>query len=148
MACEKEKALLCPSAQPEMEGSRVLGVVGGAVNAPELAYLNAPLAVSEEILASTAPVHPTQIFRFAARCEEKACRHFDGSKCQLATRIVQILPAVAEALPACLIRPTCRWYQQEGRAACLRCPQVVTERYDPPEDYKHAALGDVAEGAV
>jgi hypothetical protein len=148
MACEKDKALLCPSAQPDMEGSRVLGVVGGTAEAPQLAYLNEHLGVSEEILASTAPVNPTQVFRFAARCEEKACRHFDGAKCQLATRIVQILPAVAEALPACLIRPTCRWYQQEGRAACMRCPQVVTERYEPPEDYKRAALGDMAEGTV
>jgi hypothetical protein len=144
MACEKDKALLCPSAQPDMEGSRVLGVVGGTAEAPQLAYLNEYLDVTEEILASTAPVNPTQVFRFAARCEEKACRHFDGAKCQLATRIVQILPAVTEALPACLIRPTCRWYQQEGRAACMRCPQVVTERFDLPEDYKRAALGNMA----
>lgn len=113
-----------------------------------LAYLNEYLGVTKEILASTAPVNPAQVFRFAAGCEEKACRHFDGAKCQLATRIVQILPAVAEALPACLIRPTCRWYQQEGRAACMRCPQVVTERFEPPEDYKRAALGDMAGDAV
>lgn len=66
---------------------------------------------------------------------------FDGKNCNLATRIVQILPAVVDALPACLIRPTCRWYQQEGRAACMRCPQVVTENYEPSEDFKRAALG-------
>lgn len=133
--------LMCPSAQPDMAGARVLGVVGGTVEAAQVAYVNEPLPVSDELLASTAPLKPTEVFRFAAHCEGKACRHFDGTNCNLATRIVQILPAVVDALPACLIRPTCRWYQQEGRAACMRCPQVVTESYEPSEDFKRAALG-------
>ena len=135
------KPLLCPSAQPEMKESRVLGVVGGSTEEPQLAYLNEHVPVTEELLASTAPAKPLQVLRIAAQCEEKACCHFDGTRCRLATRIVQILPAVTEALPACLIRPTCRWYQQEGKAACMRCPQVITETYEPAEDYKRAALG-------
>lgn len=140
-----EKPLLCPSAQPDMKDARILGVLAGSPEAPELAYLNQHLLVSEELLATAAPANPLQVFRIAAQCEEKACCHFDGSRCQLATRIVQILPAVTEGLPACLIRPACRWYQQEGRAACLRCPQVITETYGPDKDYKRAALGDLAE---
>lgn len=144
---EKKKHLLCPSAQPGMEESRVLGVVGRSSEAPQIAYLNERLEVTPDLLAMAAPAHPTQVFRFAARCEEKACCHFDGTRCQLATRIVQILPAVSESLPACLIRPECRWYQQEGRAACMRCPQVVTETYEPSDDYKRAALGEMAKEA-
>src|SRR5581483_4348436 len=143
MNSSNNKPLLCPSAQPDMEEARVLGVVGGAQSEPALAYLNEHLGVSDELLASTAPAKPTQVFRFAARCQEKACCHFDGKNCNLASRIVQILPAVTEALPACLIRAECRWYQQEGGAACMRCPQVVTETYNPPQDYRHAALGDL-----
>ena len=146
MAQEKNKALLCPSAQPEMEGSRVLGVIGGTAEAPQLAYLNEHLPVTQELLATAAPAKPLQVFRIAAKCEEKACCHFDGTRCQLATRIVQILPAVIESLPACLIRPTCRWYQQEGKAACMRCPQVITETYEPSDDYKRAALGEGVAG--
>jgi hypothetical protein len=144
MVPEKDKPLLCPSAQPGMEDARVLGVVGGTAETPTLAYLNEHLGVSDELLASAAPANATQVFRFAARCEEKACCHFDGTNCRLATRIVQILPAVTEALPACLIRPTCRWYQQEGKAACMRCPQVITETYSPGDEYARAALGDAA----
>lgn len=146
MAQEKNKALLCPSAQPEMEGSRVLGVIGGTAEAPQLAYLNEHLPVTQELLATAAPAKPLQVFRIAAKCEEKACCHFDGTRCQLATRIVQILPAVIESLPACLIRPTCRWYQQEGKAACMRCPQVITETYEPSDDYKRAAMGEGVAG--
>jgi hypothetical protein len=133
--------LFCPSAQPEMAACRVLGVIGGTAESPEVVYLNEVLPVTDELLARAAPASPTEVFRLAAHCDEKACRHFDGVNCRLATRIVQILPAVTASLPACLIRPTCRWYQQEGRAACLRCPQVVTQTYEPSEDYRRAALG-------
>ena len=138
-----DKPLLCPSAQPDMKDARILGVVSGTAEAQELAYLNEYLPASEELLATAAPANPLQVFRIAAQCEEKACCHFDGKKCRLATRIVQILPAVSEALPPCLIRSTCRWYQQEGRAACLRCPQVITETYEPSEDFKRAAMGEM-----
>jgi len=136
-----DNTLLCPSAQPDMTGCRVLGVVGGTVEAAQVAYVNGPVPVTSELLASTAPLKPTEVFRFAAHCEGNACRHFDGINCNLATRIVQILPAVVETLPACLIRPSCRWYQQEGRAACMRCPQVVTESFQPTEEFLRAALG-------
>ena len=136
-----DRSLLCPSAQPDMAGSRVLGVVGGSAGAPLVSYLNEVLPVTNEVLAMTGTVKPTEVFRFSAPCEERACRHYDGSRCQLATRIVQILPAVTEALPACLIRPECRWYQQEGKAACQRCPQVVTQIYEPSEEMRKAATG-------
>jgi hypothetical protein len=109
-----------------MEGSRVLGVVGGAPGLPEVAYLNQYVPVTEEILTMTQPAKATQVLRFAAPCQEKACCRFDGNNCNLVTRVVQIMPAVTKALPACLIRPTCRWHQQEGRQACQRCPQIVT----------------------
>jgi hypothetical protein len=138
---EENQALFCPSAQPDMASCRVLGVVSGAEDSIQVSYVNQSLPVTDELLASTAPLKPTEVFRFAAHCEGKACRHFDGSRCNLATRIVQILPAVVESLPPCLIRPVCRWYQQEGRAACLRCPQVVTESYQPSEEFRRAAEG-------
>jgi len=136
-----QKALLCPSAQPDMEGAWVLGVISGSAEQSQVAYLNRNVPVTAGLLAAAAPLKPTEVFRFAAHCEENKCRHFDGSHCQLATRIVQILPAVTDGLPPCLIRAECRWFQQEGKAACMRCPQVVTESYEPDEDFKRAALG-------
>lgn len=136
-----ETHLYCPSAQPDMPGSRVLGVIGGTADAPEVAYLNEFLPVSGEVLAMAGSVKPTQVLRFAAPCEEKKCCHFDGTDCRLATRIVQILPAVTQGLPACLIRATCRWYQQEGKAACFRCPQVVTYVAEPSDRMRLAAEG-------
>jgi hypothetical protein len=123
-------AKLCPSAQPGMEQCRVLGVVQRDGPAPVVQYLNQHLPATAEVLAMSAPLKPTEVFRLAATCAEHRCPHFDGADCQLATRIVQILPAVVDALPPCIIRQECRWYSQEGGAACRRCPEVTTVSYD------------------
>ena len=116
----------CPSAQPEMAGARILGVVAGEADAPRLDYLSEFVAATPELLATSAPLDHGEVFRLAGRCEEKRCKHFDGAQCQLARRIVDALAPVVEKLPPCSIRPTCRWHRQEGAAACLRCPQIVT----------------------
>lgn len=133
---------LCPSAQPDQEGSVILGVVTGTADEPHLAYLVEPQPVTDEILALTKPVIPTEVLRFAAPCVGNACMHFDGSACRLVTRVVQLLPRVVDVLPACRLRPKCRWWQQEGKAACLRCPQVVTDCYTGSPQWRQAATPD------
>jgi hypothetical protein len=131
--------MMCPSAQPEMSDAVILGVRSGDAETPYVSYLDEPAPVSDELLALANPLKPTEVFRFAGRCEERACRHFDGSRCRLATRIVQILPAAVESLPSCKIRHECRWFRQEGRAACVRCPQVITEVEQPSAEFRRAA---------
>ena|SRR5215831_4585429 len=121
---------LCPSAQPGMERCSVLGVVRQEGPAPTLQYLNQLLPATPSILAMAAPLKPTEVFRLAATCAEHKCPHFDGTDCRLATRVVQILPAVVDSLPPCVIRKECRWYSQEGGAACRRCPEITTVSYD------------------
>src|SRR5438552_19146767 len=105
---------LCPSAQPGMDQCRVLGVVQRDGPAPVLQYLKEYLPATPEVLASSFPLKPTEVYRLSATCAEHKCPHFDGADCQLATRVVQILPAVVDTLPPCTIRKDCRWYFQEG----------------------------------
>jgi hypothetical protein len=136
----------CPSAQPCMEGSVVLGVVGGTVEEPQVAYLNKPLPVTEDVLALTGPVTPTEVIRFAAPCAAHACQHFDGAKCRLATRVVNLLPMAVDRLPPCHLRPKCRWWRQEGRAACMRCPIIVTETIGPSDLMRMTADPNSKEG--
>ena len=87
---------LCPSALPEMPDGHVFGVVGGTATKPRLLYLDRPTPLTDELLALAAPVKSTEVYRVAAPCVESKCCHFDGHDCQLAMRIVQILPAVSE----------------------------------------------------
>ncbi|OZH53562.1 nitrogen fixation protein [Hydrocoleum sp. CS-953] len=138
-----EKTTLCPSARPESVNGVVFGVVGGTPTEPQIAYLKQPVAITEELIAKASPVTPGEIFRTAASCEESGCQHFNGKDCRLAMRIVEKLPVVAEDLPPCSIRRNCRWWQQEGKAACRRCPQVVTDDYAPSEQLRQAAVPSV-----
>jgi hypothetical protein len=124
---------LCPSALPTTEGSVVFGVVGEAGGGRLVGYLDRVVPVSQEILALATSVNPAEVFRFGALCAGHGCKHFDGTDCRLATRIVSSLPAVAERLPPCPLRSACRWWQQEGKPACLRCPQIVSETFEPSE---------------
>jgi hypothetical protein len=130
---------LCPSAQPHIAGSVVFGVVGGSEDQPRVAWLEKTVPVTEDLLALTGAVNPTQVLRIAARCQEGACSHFDGADCRLATKLVQLIPAVASSLPPCRIRPDCRWFLQEGKAACQRCPQIVTYSVNPTPELSLAA---------
>jgi hypothetical protein len=117
----------CPSAQPDWEGGMVLGVVLGTAESPRLAHLEVLQPVTDELMALASPVSPTEVFRIAAPCLGSGCTHFDGTDCRLVQRLVTLLPPVVEVLPPCSLRPSCRWWRQEGKAACLRCPQVVTD---------------------
>jgi hypothetical protein len=131
------KSLMCPSADAEMSGSVIFGIVVGTPEIPHLVHLDRVKPIPPELLTLDSPVKPSEIFRIAATCIENSCKHFDGTNCRLSTRIVEGLPTVTvgeaspleNRLPACAIRSTCRWWHQEGAAACLRCQQVVRDNY-------------------
>lgn len=143
MSVPASRPVLCPSAQPEITGSVVFGVIAGAADNARVTWIDEPVPVTSELLALTAPVHPTQVLRIAAPCQEKACCHFNGTDCRLATRLVQLMPAVVESLPPCRIRPDCRWFRQEGSAACRVCPQVVTYCVEPSPAMNAAATPEI-----
>jgi hypothetical protein len=140
--------LSCPSAQPNMQDARIFGVIGGSAEEPRIAYLKESAVVDPSALEQLGPLEPTQVFRFAARCEESRCVHFNGSRCTLAERIVAKLAPVVDTLPPCLIRPTCRWYAERGAEACLRCPQVVTMVPSGDETLDQVARPDAPDSAT
>lgn len=123
-----DPSVLCPSAHPDMAGARVFAVVGGSVDAPRADYLEQAVPLTDELRALAQPVDPAEVFRMASPCVEGACQHFDGAghSCRLARKTAALAPIVVERLPRCAIRPTCRWWKQEGVSACRRCPQVAT----------------------
>jgi len=135
-----DKPILCPSAQPDMEDARVFGVL---IDTPDagmrVGYLTEAQPITPDIVAASQPAKPAEVLRVAARCMGSGCVHFDGSDCKIAARIISMLDPVVSGLPHCVIRPTCRWFRQEGRAACLRCPQVITELREGTDVQKQVA---------
>jgi hypothetical protein len=121
----------CPSAQPDWPGAVAFGIVGGTATDPRVGYLETTQPVSEQLLKLAEPVTAPEVFRFAASCLHGACLHFQDNTCTLVQRVVKLLPEVTLELPDCAIRESCRWWRQEGAVACRRCPQVVTDNYNP-----------------
>jgi len=123
--------LLCPSSPCDWPGARLIGVVGGTVDRPSVVYTG-PRPVSPDLLACAAPVTPTEVFRFAAPCQENRCLQFDGTRCRISELIARLSPPVdgsaqPGALPSCGIRSRCRWWREEGVAACRSCSGIATD---------------------
>lgn len=123
---EDAKPILCPSSRCE-SGHLLLGVVqaDGTVG-----FLAERMPVDDEFVAvARRGRRPEKRFRFASKCAESGCRQWTGSSCGV---IEEVFDAVPEhhrrsELPDCSIRPQCRWFGQEGEAACGVCPLVITD---------------------
>jgi hypothetical protein len=111
-----------------MAGARPFGVLAGSVDAVRIAFFKKDAMQNFDWRQRFGTLEATQVFRFAATCEKSACGHYDAAadKCALGSRVATALPPVTDALPPCLVRPTCRWHAEQGSAVCLRCPQVTT----------------------
>jgi hypothetical protein len=129
-----DRDLMCPSVPPHHPDAVAFGVVAGTVAEPEMIPLVPAVPVTDELLALAGPVSPGEVFRFAGRCVEGGCRHWEEQvqRCRLVAKTVEFVPIVVEKLKPCAIRSTCRWWAQEGKAACVRCPQVASS--DPGRD--------------
>ena len=137
---DRGAGLMCPSAQPTMEGAYAVAIVGGTAGEPRVRWIEQPLPVTGELLGLAEPVEPTEVFRFAAPCAEGGCRHHDNDRCTLGDKLATLPVAVDVALlPKCTIRPTCRWYAEQGRDICFRCVSVVTTDYRASPDLQRAA---------
>lgn len=135
----QQRDILCPSAPPESAEAKVIGVVARPDGPEKIRWVEKPVKVTPELLDAASPASPSSIMRIAGKCSSNECVHFDGQDCGLATRLVQALDPVVAKPPPCNIRADCRWFAQEGVAACFRCPQVVTEVVEPDKRLADAA---------
>ncbi|HEY3253914.1 MAG TPA: hypothetical protein VGJ91_08210 [Polyangiaceae bacterium] len=131
--------LSCPSAPPEIPGAVAFGVVDHTATPPEVLYLEDPIPVDDALLALAAPLEPREVFRVGAPCQTERCTHWSGHDCRLVERIVNLVPAASLLTPPCKLRPTCRWFAQAGRSACVRCVHVITRDEDPTDAMRTAA---------
>jgi hypothetical protein len=123
----REGEIACPSAPCE-EDSRLFGVVGVT---GRVGYVTPSLAVTTEFVRrAEAGGSPTKRFRFTAPCIGVSCTQWDGQGCRIGSALAAGSVAAgldAAELPECGIRAACRWFGQEGGAACAACPLVTTD---------------------
>lgn len=122
---------LCPSGDARAAGANVFAIVGAGADG-RAGYLDRVKPVDEAVLALAAPLDPANVYRVATPCAGGGCMHFEGGRCQVAARMLEHLDAADDAaLPACAIRPACRWWREAGPAACRRCPEIATTPLAP-----------------
>ena len=127
--------IMCPSSKAA-KNARLLGV---RQEDGKVAILPQPLQLDDtfiEIASQTAPAE--QKFRFTNKCIEAGCAQWTGSRCGVSDQIVSVIDQLVtqHELPACGIRPSCRWFRQNGADACRVCPYVVTETTE--EDWERS----------
>jgi hypothetical protein len=116
----------CPSRACE-EGVALLGVM---TPSGHLAYINPSRLVDADFVAKArSQGRPESRFRFSGPCVEDSCPQWTGSACRIADVVTKGMTdgARARRLPACTIRPSCRWFSQRGRSACTACPTIVAD---------------------
>lgn len=118
----------CPSAPADSEGAKLLGIVLGTADRPEVSYISRDMDIPvAEVLKEIDPaVSPTRVLRFSAKCQNTGCGQFDGQSCRLGRDIAKMMAPADDLPPPCNIRKTCRWYAENGPSVCLRCSRVVT----------------------
>jgi hypothetical protein len=116
----------CPSASPDAPEARVLGVVLGDEREQRLAYLEEGVTLPRETIESLEGVSPTRVLRFAGKCAGSGCIQFQDGRCRLGRDILNSIEPVPQRIPDCSIRPTCRWFAENGPEICKRCSRVVT----------------------
>jgi hypothetical protein len=120
------EGLTCPSARCE-PGASLIAVLGPQAR---LAHVTPALPVDAEFIERASRGGPPEArMRFASPCVEGRCAQWTGTGCGvIADAMAADLPTVeSRRLPRCAIRPHCRWYHQEGGAACRACPLILTD---------------------
>jgi hypothetical protein len=128
---ETKAGSMCPSA-PAHAGAKLLGRF---TEEGSLAFAATPLRVTNTFLAAANETGDIEKrFRFASQCMQSACSRWQNGRCMVAVAAAgaagEQKPATDQLLPACAIRTQCRWFAQEGAAACRICPQVVYDMND------------------
>ena len=131
MLMSDQPVFLCPSAPPQ-EGALLLGRF---TEEGSLVFAAKPLPVTASFLAVAEETGDIgKRFRFTSRCMQSACSRWQDGKCSVGIAAAQMAKQEQlekpPNLPACVIRSQCRWFAQEGAAACHICPRVVYDMND------------------
>ena len=82
-----------------MQGARPFGVIAGSAQETRIAFFKKDALVGFDWTGGFGAAEATRLFRFAARCEKKACGHFADDRCSLGQRVKADLPSVVDKLP-------------------------------------------------
>ncbi|HEX5543593.1 MAG TPA: hypothetical protein VFX60_18920 [Micromonospora sp.] len=121
---------MCPST-PVSNSTVFLGMI---TPAGRVAYVT-PAVPTENVLdtlsADEAGRPLEKGYRFAGPCVTSSCGYWTGDHCGLGAKVAasyrEVTDPADDALPKCAIRRDCRWFAEQGRAACTPCSYIATD---------------------
>jgi hypothetical protein len=122
---QQEENKSCPSSHAK-PGAILLGKVN---ESGTIGYIQTPIEIDEAFIEAAGDMDLERSFRFSSKCVKNGCAQWQDGQCGVIKKVMQFNEGFHlqhPALPDCSIRPTCRWYSQEGEKACSYCPYVIT----------------------
>lgn len=115
----------CPSARTAAV-AELLGVFATTDDDDRVTWLPEPVPVDDAARGWLADQGGETRFRFAAPCVTSRCTRWSG-RCEVGAGLAALAADRRPAsLPACGVRDRCRWWAEQGAAACVLCPLVRT----------------------
>jgi hypothetical protein len=117
----------CPSMLPGLARGVIAKVVK---NEERLKFLAEEISVPTSLSLAVDSETVLKRARFVGLCRTVECGHWTGVSCRLGHAIASVEVQSAGELAPCAIRSSCRWFKENGSAACAPCQHV---RYVPIE---------------
>ncbi len=110
----------CPSA-PFKVGHSVFGIFKG----DHLEFTEGLIKIDEEMVLEVEKAE----YRATMKCVTKGCVNWNGKKCTVPEQMAYFVDPYAQSADYenCSLRPTCRWFAENGRNACKMCPLIKTK---------------------
>lgn len=116
----KIDSAMCPAASAEF-ASTVLGF--RTYGCETVRFLGAPIDFPESLRASMTDEEIESRMRMAGRCVKGMCPHWIGS-CALGHVVAEVGVEI-QAREQCTISKRCRWFLENGPAACGPCREIL-----------------------
>lgn len=117
----------CPSMLPDLARAVIAKVVVGE---ERLEFVAEEIQVPASLPLAADPESLLRRARFVGSCRAGECGHWTGVSCRLGHAIARVDIPSSIHISRCSIRSSCRWYKENGSAACRPCQHV---RYVPIE---------------
>jgi hypothetical protein len=110
----------CPSA-PFKEGHSVFGIFKD----DRLEFTDNLIKIDQQMVEDSFKTE----FRVSMKCVTKGCVNWNGKKCSVPDQMSYFLSPQADPslYEKCSLKPTCRWFAENGAEACKMCPLIRTK---------------------
>ncbi len=134
----RQSPMFTPSAQrPESPGSDIqcpntsvddaTGAFGRQDDDGNVKFFDRVLPLPDSVRPTLIARGALQSIRLTGPCLRGECLNFRGGICLLGKLVSDLADDGDDCLPACPIRAKCRWFDENGAAACQTCPQITYE---------------------